>query len=243
MNFANSLSNFIGQITNIHCVRADPDKAKAIVDMPPPADTTELRKFLGMANQLGKFSHELVDASAPLRALLRKNVPYAWEQQQRFVSLRETFMQLNRYFVLLWPMQTNYCVRRCIVLRLGLCSHAKTRNPRLETCVLCIMHSDSGGKNAMLNRKRGPRRHVGMRTVFRLPDRRTFRNKNRPRSAGFTIRFKTFGRASSPYTAFPHTSSRLQCDSTSWKRFTKVTSASSSAVNATCDIGRVVARS
>ena len=80
--FCKQSIQLLGHIIDIHGIRAYPDKVKAIVDMLPPANTTEVRRFLGMANQLGTFSQELADASAPLHALLRKNMPYYWEQQQ-----------------------------------------------------------------------------------------------------------------------------------------------------------------
>ena len=40
-------------------IRADDDKVKAIRDMPRSCNITELRQFLGMVNQLGKFSSQL----------------------------------------------------------------------------------------------------------------------------------------------------------------------------------------
>ena len=36
-------------------IRADPEKTKAIVNMSPPTSVSELRRFLRMVNQLGKF--------------------------------------------------------------------------------------------------------------------------------------------------------------------------------------------
>ena len=38
----------------------DPVKLKAILVIPPPTTVTELRRFMGMANQLGRFTPRLV---------------------------------------------------------------------------------------------------------------------------------------------------------------------------------------
>ena len=38
-----------------HGVSADPDKTAAVLNMAAPTNVSELRRFLGMTNQLGKF--------------------------------------------------------------------------------------------------------------------------------------------------------------------------------------------
>ena len=47
---------FIGHIVGEDGISADPLKVKAIVEMEKPTNITELRRFLGMANQLSKFT-------------------------------------------------------------------------------------------------------------------------------------------------------------------------------------------
>jgi hypothetical protein len=51
----------------------DPDRLSAILNMPPPTDVSAARCFLGMANQMAKFSSSLAELSAPIRDLLRKD--------------------------------------------------------------------------------------------------------------------------------------------------------------------------
>jgi len=53
-------------------IHADPDKVSAIVKMEAPTNVSELRRFMGMTNQLGKFSHQLAELTQPLRQLLSK---------------------------------------------------------------------------------------------------------------------------------------------------------------------------
>lgn len=57
---------FLGHIVSAESIRADPDKTTAVVNMERPTNVTELRQFMGMANQLGKFSPQLAELSQPL---------------------------------------------------------------------------------------------------------------------------------------------------------------------------------
>ena len=48
----------------------DPAKAKAIVDWPVPKNQKDLRKLLGFANYLHKYSADYADMDRPLSNLL-----------------------------------------------------------------------------------------------------------------------------------------------------------------------------
>ena len=63
-------------------IKPDPDKITAINDMPQPTNTTELRQFLGMVNQLNKFSPHLADYKKPLQELLSRRNHWRWETSQ-----------------------------------------------------------------------------------------------------------------------------------------------------------------
>ena len=71
-------------------IRPDPEKIKAIRDMEDPTNVTELRRFLGMTNQLGKFSDKIAEVSKPLRDLLSTKNSWVWESPQK-----ESFKALN----------------------------------------------------------------------------------------------------------------------------------------------------
>ena len=58
---------FLGHIVNKDGIKADADKTSAILKMKPPQNVTELRRFMGLANQLGKFSCHLADITHPLQ--------------------------------------------------------------------------------------------------------------------------------------------------------------------------------
>ena len=47
---------FLGHVINQCSISADPVKVRAINEMPAPTNVTELRRFMRVVNQLGKFS-------------------------------------------------------------------------------------------------------------------------------------------------------------------------------------------
>ncbi len=64
---------FMGQVIDQEGIRPDPEKVRAIAEMKPPQSVPEVRRFLGMVNQLNKFSPLITERSKPLRELLCKN--------------------------------------------------------------------------------------------------------------------------------------------------------------------------
>ena len=73
---------YLGQVIDKTGVRPHPDKVHAILEMKPSTNTRELRQFLGMVNQLSKFSPFLADQSKPLRDLLSTKNQWIWEESQ-----------------------------------------------------------------------------------------------------------------------------------------------------------------
>ena len=69
---------FAGFIVSEEGVKPNNEKIKALSMFPAPTSLTELRSFLGLANQLGGFVHNLTQYTDPLRTLLRRNTPYKW---------------------------------------------------------------------------------------------------------------------------------------------------------------------
>lgn len=89
--FSQSQVKFLGQIIDQQGVRPDPDKVSAILNMKIPACAGDIRRLLGMTNQMGKFSASLAEKTKPLRDLLSKNSHWCWEepQQQAFAEVKE----------------------------------------------------------------------------------------------------------------------------------------------------------
>ena len=75
-------------------IKADPDKITAINDMPQPTNITELRQFLGMVNQLNKFSPHSADYKKPLQELLSSRNHWRWEtsQETTFQNIKATLI-------------------------------------------------------------------------------------------------------------------------------------------------------
>ena len=48
-------------------IEADPEKLQAIADLPPPQNVKEVRTFLGMVNQLSKYSEHLADKTKTIK--------------------------------------------------------------------------------------------------------------------------------------------------------------------------------
>ena len=71
-------------------IRADPDKVTAISQMDPPQSVSELRRFMGMVNQLGKFSSRIAEISQPLRELLSSRQAWVWgpSQETSFAAVK-----------------------------------------------------------------------------------------------------------------------------------------------------------
>lgn len=88
--FAQETVQFLGHVINKDGVTPDSDKIATIVNMPPPTDVTELKRFLGMVNFVARFIPNLAVKAAPLRDLLHKDVPFSWDsaQQRAFEDLK-----------------------------------------------------------------------------------------------------------------------------------------------------------
>ena len=63
---------FMGHIVTSDGLQADPEKVKAVSNMSPPKDITELRRFLGMVNYLTKYLSHVTNMTELLRNLTKK---------------------------------------------------------------------------------------------------------------------------------------------------------------------------
>ena len=67
------------------------ERTAAIKNFPTPKNTTNLKSFLGLANQLGHFVPDLTHSVNALRGLLKKNVSWQWlpDQEKAFQNTKE----------------------------------------------------------------------------------------------------------------------------------------------------------
>lgn len=92
--FAKERISFLGQIIDGSGIHPDLDKVSAIKNVTTPRTVSEVRRFLGMTNQLSKFVPNLADKTKPLRELLHKDRQWTWDysQQQSFDTVKELLL-------------------------------------------------------------------------------------------------------------------------------------------------------
>jgi len=77
-HFCPSQMSFLGYIFDQQGVHPDPNKVKAIENLPIPENITQLRQFLGLTSYYRKFIKEYANTAAPLTDLLRQSTPFLW---------------------------------------------------------------------------------------------------------------------------------------------------------------------
>ena len=89
--FRKNTVKFLGRITDHSGVKADSDKTKAVCEMDTPTSVSELRRFLGMVNQLGKFTPHIAELTQPLRELLSTKHTWMWgpAQEDAFARIKK----------------------------------------------------------------------------------------------------------------------------------------------------------
>ncbi|XP_031378344.1 uncharacterized protein LOC116193739 [Punica granatum] len=71
----------LGFVVSERGIEVDPDKVKAIKELPPPSSVREVRGFLGRLNYIARFIANLTDKCQPLFRLLRKNAAIEWDEE------------------------------------------------------------------------------------------------------------------------------------------------------------------
>ena len=94
-DFCRDSIQFLDHIINCAGVHPDPEKISAILKLKTSTNILELHRFLGMVNQLGKFSPNLASSSQFLRELLCTKRSWIWdpEQQKSFSQIKTKLTQ------------------------------------------------------------------------------------------------------------------------------------------------------
>ena len=81
---------FAGHIISQTGIRPNDNKYQAIADFPTPTNVSQLRSFLGLANQLTAFVPDLAHMTAALRPLLKKGIAWVWieDMQSEFERVK-----------------------------------------------------------------------------------------------------------------------------------------------------------
>ncbi|PKI64006.1 hypothetical protein CRG98_015619 [Punica granatum] len=85
----------LGFVVSERGIEVDPDKVKAIKELPPPSTVREVRGFLGRLNYIARFIANLTDKCQPLFRLLRKNAAMEWDHecQKAFDTIQAYLIQ------------------------------------------------------------------------------------------------------------------------------------------------------
>ena len=73
---------YVGHIISAQGLKPDPEKVRAMKNMPPPTSKEDVRRFLGSIQYLAKFLPMLAEVETPLRELTQKDVLFHWDKPQ-----------------------------------------------------------------------------------------------------------------------------------------------------------------
>ena len=82
----------LGFVVSQKGIEVDPDKVRAILEMPAPRTEKEVRGFLGRLNYIARFISQLTATCEPIFKLLRKDQPMEWNN-----DCQNTFEKIKRY--------------------------------------------------------------------------------------------------------------------------------------------------
>lgn len=94
--FCRSELKYLGYIVDETGLKVDPEKVRAIMDIPVPKTPQEVRRFCGMASWYRRFIPNFATRLQPLTNLLRKKkVPFKWstETQDAFMDIRNCLVK------------------------------------------------------------------------------------------------------------------------------------------------------
>jgi len=69
----------MGHVLSQNGVIIDENKVKAILEIKPPKNVSELKTFMGMVNYTAKFLPKLSETTKFLRQLEKKAISWHWE--------------------------------------------------------------------------------------------------------------------------------------------------------------------
>lgn len=93
---------FIGHLITADGLKPDPEKVKAVSEMPNPTDVADVRRFIWFVNYLSKFVPGLSDKCEPLRILTLQNAEWCWmdvhEKAMKEIKHRVKSEPVLRYY-------------------------------------------------------------------------------------------------------------------------------------------------
>ena len=86
------MGKLLGFILSRRGIELDPSKIKAILELPPPKNKTEVMSLLRRLNYISKFIAQLTTTCEPMFKLLKKNATVEWTEE-----CREAFERIKNY--------------------------------------------------------------------------------------------------------------------------------------------------
>ena len=75
--------SYVGHVFSSEGLKPDPNKIRAISEMPPPSDKEGVLRILGTVNYLDKFIEHKANLQEPISQLTQKDVVLVWEKPQQ----------------------------------------------------------------------------------------------------------------------------------------------------------------
>ena len=82
---------YLGHKLTAGGLRPDPEKVAVVKKFPNPTNICEIKRYMGLCDYYSRFIPNFSKIAKPLTNLLRKNVPFVWDQktEEAFVALKE----------------------------------------------------------------------------------------------------------------------------------------------------------
>ncbi|XP_015771899.1 PREDICTED: uncharacterized protein LOC107350190 [Acropora digitifera] len=114
---------YVGHIISAEGLKPDPEKVRAMKDMPPPETKEDVRRFLGSIQYLAKFLPMLAEVETPLRELTKKDVLFHWDKPQA-----DAFQKLK-----------NMCCKAPVLAYYDVRKEVTIQCDAISTCVVCTI--------------------------------------------------------------------------------------------------------
>ena len=86
--FEVSVGKFLGFIVNNQGIEANPDKIKAVLDMPPPSNIKKVQRLTGRIVMLSRFVSKASDKCQPFFQVLKKAFQWDAHCKEAFTALK-----------------------------------------------------------------------------------------------------------------------------------------------------------